>query len=90
MMKALEDAVASRLRPVILTTLTTMAGLTPMLFETSLDAEFLKPIAAGLVFGLLMGTMLILLFVPTLLLTLENSIERVQRIKQRLQSSASA
>lgn len=68
---ALEEAVARRLRPVILTTVTTMAGLTPFLFETSLDAEFLKPIAAGIVFGLLFGTALILLFVPALLLTIE-------------------
>jgi multidrug efflux pump subunit AcrB len=68
---ALEEAVARRLRPVILTTVTTMAGLTPLLFETSLDSEFLKPIAAGIVFGLFFGTALILLFVPALLLTIE-------------------
>ena len=90
LMPALEEAVASRLRPVILTTLTTMAGLTPMLFETSLDAEFLKPIAAGLVFGLLMGTVLILLFVPSVLLTLENAIERINRVKQKFQTRSAA
>jgi multidrug efflux pump subunit AcrB len=82
--EALEEAVARRLRPVILTTITTMAGLTPLLFETSLDAQFLKPIAAGLVFGLLMGTSLILLFVPALLLTLEQIIEKVNQVKARL------
>jgi len=82
--QALEEAVARRLRPVILTTLTTMAGLSPLLFETSLDAEFLKPIAAGIVFGLLLGTVLILLFVPVMLLTLEHAIERTGRIKNQL------
>lgn len=90
---ALEEAVARRLRPVLLTTMTTMAGLTPLLFETSLDAEFLKPIAAGLVFGLLMGTILILLFVPALLLSIEQGAERSERLvtslKQRLQQAIS-
>lgn len=80
---ALEDAVASRLRPVLLTTLTTIAGLTPLLFETSLDVEFLKPIAAGLVFGLLFATVLILLLIPVLLLSIENSLERLQRLQVR-------
>ncbi|MDN3647359.1 efflux RND transporter permease subunit [Reinekea marina] len=79
---ALEEAVARRLRPVILTTVTTMSGLTPFLFETSLDAEFLKPIAAGIVFGLLFGTTLILLFVPALLLTIEQIKLKLNLIRQ--------
>lgn len=83
---ALEEAVARRLRPVLLTTMTTMAGLTPLLFETSLDAQFLKPIAAGLVFGLLLGTVLILLFVPALLLTIEQVSERTLRLRESLRS----
>jgi multidrug efflux pump subunit AcrB len=77
MYAALEEAVVSRLRPVILTTVTTIAGLAPLLFETSLDAEFLKPIAAGIVFGLFLGTALILLFVPVLLLTIEQVKEKI-------------
>jgi hypothetical protein len=60
-------AATSRLRPVILTSVTTMAGLSPLLFETSIDAALLKPIAVGLVFGLGFGTVLILLMVPVLL-----------------------
>lgn len=60
-------AATSRLRPVILTSITTMAGLSPLLFETSIDAALLKPIAVGLVFGLGFGTLLILLMVPVLL-----------------------
>lgn len=51
----------------ILTSITTMAGLSPLLFETSIDAALLKPIAVGLVFGLGFGTLLILLMVPVLL-----------------------
>ena len=61
------EAATSRLRPVILTSITTMAGLSPLLFETSIDAALLKPIAVGLVFGLGFGTLLILLMVPVLL-----------------------
>lgn len=71
--EALEEAVASRLRPVMLTSVTTIAGLTPLLFETSLDAEFLKPIAAGLVFGMLFAMLLVLMFMPALLLTIEQA-----------------
>lgn len=61
------EATLSRLRPVILTSVTTMAGLSFLLFETSLDAILLKPIAVGMVFGLGFGTLLILLMVPILL-----------------------
>lgn len=61
------EASLSRLRPVILTSITTMAGLIPLLFETSVDAALLKPIAVGMVFGLGFGTLLILLLVPILL-----------------------
>lgn len=64
------QASLSRLRPVILTSITTMAGLIPLLFETSVDAALLKPIAVGLVFGLGFGTLLILLLVPILLFQL--------------------
>lgn len=61
------EASVSRLRPVVLTSVTTMAGLTPLLFETSLDAALLKPIAVGIVFGLGFATALILFMVPVLL-----------------------
>ncbi|EAR08389.1 efflux RND transporter permease subunit [Reinekea blandensis] len=83
LLTALEEAVARRLRPVLLTSMTTMVGLTPILFETSLDAQFLKPIAAGLVFGLLFGTTLVLLFVPALLLTIEHARTRLDQWRQR-------
>jgi len=67
----LADAVAAgareRLRPVILTTLTTIGGLTPLLFERSLQAQLVQPLAVTLVFGLLFSPFLVLLFVPSLL-----------------------
>ena len=53
-----------RFRPIMLTSVTTIAGLTPILFETSFQAQVLIPMAASLVFGLATGTMLILILVP--------------------------
>ena len=64
---AIIDATADRLRPVVLTTLTTVLGLTPLLHETSKDAQFLKPTVITLVYGLGFGLVLVLLVVPALL-----------------------
>jgi len=51
---------------VILTSLTTIAGLLPLLTERSFQAQFLIPMAVSICFGLLVATMLTLLFVPAL------------------------
>ncbi|MDA8870551.1 efflux RND transporter permease subunit [Rhizobiaceae bacterium] len=53
-----------RLRAVLLTSLTTIGGLVPLLFETSLQAQFLLPMAATMVFGLASATLLVLFLVP--------------------------
>jgi multidrug efflux pump subunit AcrB len=55
-----------RLRAILLTTLTTVAGLTPLMFETSFQAKFLIPMAVTLTFGLIFATILTLILVPTL------------------------
>ena len=65
--KAIEQAAKSRLRAVILTSLTTIAGLTPLLFETSVQAQFLIPMAVSITFGLAFATLLVLLVIPALL-----------------------
>ena len=65
--KALEEAAVQRVRAVLLTSLTTIAGLTPLLFETSMQAQFLIPMAASIAFGLLFSTLLILLVIPSFL-----------------------
>ena len=57
-----------RLRAVLLTSLTTIGGLTPLLFETSVQAQFLKPMAITIVFGLMSSTVLVLIFIPAILL----------------------
>ncbi|MCH8465819.1 MAG: efflux RND transporter permease subunit [Roseinatronobacter sp.] len=61
------DATCDRLRPVLLTTLTTVLGLTPLLFERSTQAEFLKPTVITLVYGLGFGMFIVLLLVPAVL-----------------------
>ncbi len=63
---AIVDGAADRLRPVMLTTLTTVLGLTPLLYETSQQAQFLKPTIITLVYGLGFGMVLVLLVVPSL------------------------
>lgn len=70
-LEAIEEAACQRLRAVLLTSLTTIAGLIPILFETSLQAKFLIPMATSLVFGLAFGTVLILLVVPSVLVLIE-------------------
>jgi multidrug efflux pump subunit AcrB len=64
---ALEEAACQRLRAVLLTSLTTIAGLTPLLFETSRQAQFLIPMAVSIAFGLAFATLLILLVIPAML-----------------------
>ncbi|MEO1705685.1 MAG: efflux RND transporter permease subunit, partial [Pseudomonadota bacterium] len=60
------DAACERLRPVLLTTLTTVLGLTPLLFEGSRQAAFLQPMVLTMVSGLTVGFFLVLLLVPAL------------------------
>lgn len=61
---ALLEAGRRRFRPVLLTSLTTIAGLVPMLLETSFQAQILIPMATSLCFGLLFATLLVLVLVP--------------------------
>ncbi|TNF85983.1 MAG: efflux RND transporter permease subunit [Gammaproteobacteria bacterium] len=70
---ALEEAACQRLRAVLLTSLTTIAGLTPLLFETSRQAQFLIPMAVSIAFGLAFATLLILLVVPAMLSIYEDT-----------------
>ena len=67
MVPAIIDGAADRLRPVLLTTLTTVLGLAPLLYETSAQAQFLKPTVVTLVYGLGFGLVLVLMVVPALL-----------------------
>jgi len=64
---AIVDGTGDRLRPVLLTTMTTVLGLAPLLFETSKQAQFLKPTVVTLAYGLGFGLVLVLLLVPSLM-----------------------
>ena len=61
------EGAVDRLRPVMLTTLTTVLGLAPLLYERSSQAQFLKPTVITLVYGLGFGMLLVLLVVPALI-----------------------
>ena len=64
LMTAVLNAGAARFRPVMLTSLTTFAGLTPILLEKSTQAQFLQPMAISLGFGILFATLITLVLVP--------------------------
>lgn len=86
---AIVDAVCDRLRPILLTTLTTVLGLAPLLYETSADAQFLRPTVITLSYGLGFGVVLVLLFVPAVLAMgedvarLGNALRRMARLPLR-------
>lgn len=65
--EAIVEAACQRLRAVLITSITTIAGLTPLLFETSVQAQFLIPMAVSIMFGLAVATVLVLLVIPALM-----------------------
>ncbi|MDF1615097.1 efflux RND transporter permease subunit [Desulfurivibrio dismutans] len=69
--EAVIDAGCRRFRPILLTSLTTFGGLFPMILETSVQAQFLIPMAISLGFGVLFSTFITLVLVPTLYMVLE-------------------
>jgi multidrug efflux pump subunit AcrB len=80
---AVLQAAQLRFRPIILTTVTTFGGLTPMIFETSRQARFLIPMAISLGFGVLFATLITLCLVPSIYLILED----LKTVWQRLSGS---
>ena len=69
---AIREAGAARFRPIFLTSLTTFAGLLPMLLERSLQAQFLIPMAVSLAFGVIFATFVTLMLVPCGYLIIED------------------
>ena len=81
---AVIEGACERFRAVILTSLTTISGLIPLLFEDSTQAQFLKPMAITIVFGLLATTFLVLLLVPALVLVQNDFLILYKNIKNKL------
>ncbi|UXZ53413.1 efflux RND transporter permease subunit [Halomonas sp. 7T] len=77
--EAIVAAATRRLRPIMMTTLTTFLGLAPMILETSRQARFMIPMAISLGFGMLFATVILLVLVPCLYLGLENLRERLSK-----------
>lgn len=84
---ALVDATADRLRPVLLTTITTVVGLAPLLYEKSQQAQFLKPTVVTLVFGLSFGVILVLLVTPAMI-AIQKDVGDALRSARRMSSLA--
>lgn len=70
--QAVIESGRARFRPVLLTSVTTVAGLFPLLLERSFQAQFLVPMAVSLCFGLMVATILTLLYVPALYLIVQD------------------
>ncbi|HKI74390.1 MAG TPA: efflux RND transporter permease subunit, partial [Pseudomonadales bacterium] len=81
---AIRDAALSRFRAVLLTSLTTVAGLLPLMFEQFSLALYIVPIAVTICFGLGFATALILLVVPALIVMIEGAHTRMERARVHL------
>ena len=90
----LQDAIVAgcreRLRPVLLTSLTTIGGLLPLLFERSLQAQFLIPMAITIVFGLAVATLIVLVLIPSLLVIDEDIRVVFRRLRRKRGDSSGA
>jgi multidrug efflux pump subunit AcrB len=69
---ALREAGKRRFRAIFLTTITTFIGLTPIIFETSLQAQYLKPMAISIAFGVAFATIITLILVPCVMMVVSD------------------
>jgi multidrug efflux pump subunit AcrB len=84
LMESLTEACQVRFRPILLTTITTMLGLTPLTFFATGQAAFLQPMAISLFFGLGVATTLVLVLVPCAYAILEDGLALLRRPKRVL------
>jgi len=80
---AIREAGAARFRAILLTSLTTFAGLTPLLMEQSVQAKFLIPMGISLAFGVIFATLVTLVMVPVSCLILEDLVQVTGRLLRR-------
>ncbi len=81
--QAVCEAGKNRFRPILLTSLTTFMGLVPLIMESSIQAQFLIPMAVSLAFGVLFATVISLILVPCSFLVLDGLQVKVKRLKRR-------
>ena len=86
--RAILEAATARLRAIMLTSLTTFVGLTPMMLEDSLSARFMVPMAVALAFGVLFAS-LITLFLVTCTTLIFDDVQRWLRSEESLSEAAS-
>jgi multidrug efflux pump subunit AcrB len=84
------DGASDRLRPVMLTTLTTVLGMAPLLYEQSQQAQFLKPTIITLVYGLGFGMLLVLLVVPALVAVQHDISRQIQAMRRGLSARSAS
>ncbi len=84
---AVIDAAVSRLRPILLTSITTAVGLAPLIMETSRQAQFLIPMAISVAYGLIFGTFILLFIVPCGFLILNKMRYGLARLSGRTELS---
>jgi multidrug efflux pump subunit AcrB len=82
--KAVLDASVSRCRPILLTSLTTFFGLSPLMLNKSVQAQFLVPMAVSLSFGVLFATLVTLLVVPSSYLILDDLGTMLRKSREKL------
>jgi multidrug efflux pump subunit AcrB len=88
--EAIHEAGIRRFRPIMLTTLTTFGGLTPIILETSRQATYLIPMAISLGFGIVFATGIILVIVPSLYMILEDIKSKVKGRQAELSQSGTS
>lgn len=87
---AVVDAAVTRCRPIILTSLTTFVGLMPLMFNTSVQAQFLVPMAVSLAFGVTFATVITLLVVPAIYRVFEDIGSLLSGLRSPAASTAEA
>ncbi|MVF12237.1 efflux RND transporter permease subunit [Ketobacter sp. MCCC 1A13808] len=83
-MESIVEACTGRLRAVLLTSVTTFAGLVPLLGETSMQAQFLIPAAVSLGYGILFATLITLIFIPALVMIQEDAKDVIKSLSARI------
>ena len=74
--EAIVSGAKARFRPILLTSVTTFLGVAPLIFETSVQAQFLIPMAAALGFGILFATVVLMMIVPALAMVQHRVVKR--------------